>query len=174
MSTDNGYIKLYRDIRKHWIWQDKPFDKARAWIDLIMIANHEPRTILFDGHPVKVDRGQRMTSLSILAERWGWSRSKVKRFIDVLKSEHMVDVERNSNGTLITIVNYSNYQGTRNSKRNTRETRTERSRNTGEHKQYTIEDTIESTKEESTSCVENNPWDEPDMTDEEAAAGGWT
>ena len=135
MSTDKGFIKVYRDIREHWIWNEKPFDRGRAWIDLIMLANHKDSTIMFDGHPMTIKRGQHMTSLKILSERWGWSRSKTKRFIDDLKSEQMLDVLRNTRGTLLTIEKYSIYQDTRNTKRNTDETLTERSRNTDEHKQ---------------------------------------
>ena len=122
MSTDKGYIKVYRDIRDHWIWQEKPYGKAKAWIDLLMLANHEEKKILFEGQLITVGKGQHMTSLTKLAERWGWSRSKVKRFLDVLKSEQMCNTKRNSNGTLITVINYGFYQDTRNTKRNTRET----------------------------------------------------
>ena len=164
MSTDKGYIKIYRDSREHWIWGAKPYDKARAWIDLIMIANHEKKTILFDSRPVTIERGQHMTSLKTLAERWGWTRSKVKRFLDVLKSEQMIDTKRNRNGTLITIVNYGIYQDSRNTKRNTYEKKSKHSRNSGEHKQYIKEDTKKK-KEYTPSAFSEN-----DDTDEEE---GW-
>ena len=100
MSTDKGYIKVYRDIRDHWIWQEKPYGKAQAWIDLLMMANHEEKKILFEGQLITVGKGQHMTSLTKLAERWGWSRSKVKRFLDVLKSEQMCNTKRNTRETL--------------------------------------------------------------------------
>ena len=164
MSTDKGYIKIYRDIREHWIWQEKPYDRARAWIDLIMMANHEPKTILFDGVPMTIDRGQHMTSLSTLAERWGWTRSKVKRFLDVLKSEHMCNTKRNRRGTLITIVKYGFYQDTRNTNRNSKKQKSKLLRNSGEHKQDTKEDTKK--KEEYTPTA----FSEHDDTDEEE---GW-
>lgn len=124
MSSDKGYIKVYRNIRDCWVWKDKPFDKGRAWIDLIMMVNHKETTIMFDGRPLKIKRGQCITSLSILADKWGWSRSKVKRFLDDLKAEQMIDEKRHARGTLLTIEKYSNYQGERNSKRNTDETLT--------------------------------------------------
>ena len=163
MSLDRGYIKLYRDIREHWIWDVKPYDKARAWIDLILIANHEKKTILFDGRLITIERGQHMTSLKTLAERWGWTRSKVKRFLDVLKSEQMVNTKRNRGGTLITIVNYRFYQDARNTKRNTDEKKAEHSRNSDEHKQYTIEGTNK--KEEYSAPQE--------ITQQELEDGGW-
>jgi len=146
VSTDKGYIKVYRDIRDHWIWNYKPFSPQAAWIDLILLANHEKRTILFNGSVIEVDKGQHMTSISILADRWGWSRGKVKRFIDKLESEHMVNTKRNGNGTLITLIKYGVYQGVRNTNRNSNGTQTERGRNGGGHKQYTKEDTKEDIK----------------------------
>ena len=164
MSTDKGYIKIYRDIREHWIWQEKPYDRARAWIDLIMMANHEPKTILFDGVPMTIDRGQHMTSLSALAERWGWTRSKVKRFLDVLKSEHMCNTKRNRRGTLITVINYGFYQDTRNTNRNSKNLKSKLLRNSDEHKQYIKEDTKK--KEEYTPSA----FSENDDSDEEE---GW-
>ena len=160
MSTDKGYIKVYRDIRDHWIWQEKPYGKAQAWIDLLMLANHEEKKILFDGQLITVGKGQHMTSLTKLAERWGWSRSKVKRFLDVLKSEQMCNTKRNSNGTLITVINYGFYQDTRNTKRNTDEKKAEHARNADEHKQDTIEDTIKKEEYIPPAFSENDDSDE--------------
>lgn len=140
MSTDKGFIKVYRDIRDHWVWNEKPFSRGQAWIDLLMMANHEEKTISFDGHPVVVGRGQKVTSLQKLADRWGWSRGKVRRFFDDLESEHMVSTKRDARGTTLTIVNYGFYQDSRNTKRNTDGTLTKRSRNADGHKQYIKEE----------------------------------
>ena len=160
MSTDKGYIKVYRDIRDHWIWNDKPYGKAQAWIDLLMLANHEEKKILFEGQLITVGKGQHMTSLTKLAERWGWSRSKVKRFLDVLKSEQMCNTKRNSSGTLITVINYGFYQDTRNTKRNTDEKKAEHARNADEHKQDTKEDTKKKEEYMPPAFTENDDADE--------------
>lgn len=162
MSTDKGYIKLYRDIRDHWIWTDKPFDRARAWIDLIMLANHKESTVLFDGRPLTIRRGQHMTSLTILADRWGWSRSKVKRFLDDLKAEHMISTRRNSRGTLVTIEKYGIYQDSRNTKRHTRETLASTRKNADEHKQECTEE-----------CKKKEEENTPSLTDEDLRERGW-
>lgn len=166
MSTDKGYIKLYRDIREHWIWSEKPFDRARAWIDLIMLANHKEGTVLFEGRPLTIKRGQHMTSLTILAGRWGWSRSKVKRFLDDLKAEHMISTLRNSRGTLVTIEKYGIYQDARNTSRNDKKTMASARKNDGEHKQERTEECKK--KEEEKRFIEE------DLTDDELRAQGWT
>ena len=160
MSTDKGYIKVYRDIREHWIWQERPYDRARAWIDLIMMANHEPRTIMFDGAPMTIERGQHMTSLSALAERWGWTRSKVKRFLDILKAEHMCNTKRNRRGTLITIIKYGFYQDARNTDRNSKNQKSELLRNSKVHKQDTKEGTKKKEEYMPSAFSENDDTDD--------------
>ena len=110
MSTDKGYILLYRDIRDHPIWQDKPFAMGGAWIDLLMMANYETRDILFNGRKITVKRGSFITSIKKLSEQWGWSRHKVSDFLDMLTSEGMITNDRDNKKTVINIVNYDKYQ----------------------------------------------------------------
>ena len=105
-----GWIKLHRKINECWIWEEKPFDKARAWIDLLLLANHSDKKLLFNGNVVTVKKGQYLTSIRKLSERWGWSYDKVSRFIKVLVSEDMLQKESDSSRTLLTIVNYEVYQ----------------------------------------------------------------
>ena len=106
----NGWIKLHRKILDCFIWQDKPYDKARAWIDLLLIAMHHDKKMLIDDEVVMIQRGSFMTSIVKLADRWGWSRNKVVRYLDMLESEQMLNTKRTPKGTLITIVKYDDYQ----------------------------------------------------------------
>ena len=112
MSTDKGYIKLYRDIRDHWVWCDKeePFDKAHAWIDLLMMVNHKDKKVMFNGQLLTVKRGSRITSIRKLAGRWGWSRHKVSDFLNMLERDGMIAQERATQKTLINVINYGFYQ----------------------------------------------------------------
>lgn len=107
---NKGWIKLHRSIQECTLWDDKPFDKARAWIDLLLLANHEDKRIMFNGYPITIVRGQYLTSVRKLAERWGWSCDKVSRYLTVLVNEEMVLKDSNNNRTLLTIVNYGVYQ----------------------------------------------------------------
>ena len=118
MSTDKGYIKLYRDIRDHWIWTDKdePFDRLHAWIDLLMMMNHKDNKVLFNGKLVTVKRGARITSIRRLSERWGWSRHKVSDFLNILEQDGMITQERATQKTLINVINYGFYQASDNVK----------------------------------------------------------
>lgn len=105
-----GWIKLYRKIREGPLWNEKPFDKARAWIDIIMSANHEPRKFLLGNEVVEVDRGSFITSEKKLMERWGWSKSKVRSFLRLLESESMIVKKTDRKKTTLEVLNYCIYQ----------------------------------------------------------------
>lgn len=108
---DSGWISLHRKIRDNWIWDDP--EKLRAWIDILLMVNHEDRQIPFDGHIVTIHKGQRLTSLQKLSERWGWSRNRVDRFLRLLDEAGMVTANRTPNGTVLTVINWAFYQDVR-------------------------------------------------------------
>lgn len=105
-----GWIKIHRQIQNCLIWDDKPFNMASAWIDLLLLANHEDKETIFDKKPILVKRGQRITSVRELSDRWGWGKDKTLRFLRLLESEKMIVKESDSRRTLLTIVNYGIYQ----------------------------------------------------------------
>ncbi|MDU5183662.1 MAG: DnaD domain protein [Peptoniphilus harei] len=109
--SKKGWVSVYRKIEDDWIWDDKPFARGQAWIDLLLMANHENKKIFFNGEPVEVKRGQRITSIKQLCQRWGWSNNKVKKFLKTLEQDNKIILEiAPRKATTITIVNYSFYQ----------------------------------------------------------------
>ena len=80
-------------------------------MDLVMMVNHKDKEIIFDGKPVTVKRGQRITSIRGLAERWHWSVNRTKRYLALLEELRMIHTKRNSRSTTISLVNYDIYQG---------------------------------------------------------------
>lgn len=107
---EKGWIKVHRSITECFIWTDKPFDKARAWIDLLLLVCHKDKKILIDGKPFIVSRGSYLLSRGKLAERWGWSLKKLDNYLRVLESEDMVTTFSTKKGIVITIVNYDKFQ----------------------------------------------------------------
>ena len=105
-----GWIKIHRQIQNCLIWDDKPFNMASAWIDLLLLANHEDKETIFDKKPILVKRGQRITSVRELSARWGWGKDKTLRFLRLLEREKMIVKDSDSRRTLLTIVNYGVYQ----------------------------------------------------------------
>jgi hypothetical protein len=121
-------VSVSRKLTEHWLWEDRPFTRGQAWIDLILLVNHEDNEFLHGNQITIVKRGSRITSIKKLADRWGWSRKKVFDFLNVLEKEQMLVKNSNTKETLVTIVKYEDYQNSR----NTKETPKKHQRNTEE------------------------------------------
>ena len=107
----SGWIKLHRQIQECFLWRIKePFDKRSAWIDLLLLMEHQSKNLMIDGKIETIKRGSYMLSIEKLCDRWMWSRNKVKRYLDVLEHEHMIVTRRTNKGTLVSVVNYCIYQ----------------------------------------------------------------
>ncbi|MDU7250874.1 MAG: DnaD domain protein [Clostridium sp.] len=110
-GKEKGWISLYRAMEDGWLWEDKPFARGQAWIDLLLQANHKDKKTFSKGELVIVKRGSFLTSDQILADRWGWSRKKVRTFLEVLVKEQMIELKRSPKGTSLTLTNWDLYQG---------------------------------------------------------------
>lgn len=113
MNTDGmGHISLNREIRDHPIWKAEAFTKGQAWTDLIMLANWKDNYVFVKNKNILVKRGQRLTNEDFLSKEWKWSRGKVRRFLEYLENETMIETTKSTiYGTMITIVNYNKWQG---------------------------------------------------------------
>ncbi len=114
--SNEGWAKIYRSLSDHWLWEDKPFSKGQAWIDLLLLVNHSEKKTMIDGRLETVSVGQTITSTRKLCDRWGWSNTKVRNFLKMLENESMIIVKSDSKKTVINIVNYSVYQDSDNKK----------------------------------------------------------
>ena len=93
MGVKGGYIRVYRHLLKSDIWlDDKPFMRSQAWIDLIGLANWKDGIIHVHNVRINIKRGQIGHSEQTLAERWGWSRGKVRRYFSELKLDEQIKV----------------------------------------------------------------------------------
>ena len=105
-----GWISLSRKIFECWIWAETPFSRAQAWIDLLLLANYEPKKFVLGNELVEVERGSFITSETKLMKRWGWGKGKTRAFLSLLEKDGMIVKKTNHKRTDITIVNYSKYQ----------------------------------------------------------------
>jgi hypothetical protein len=107
-----GWIKLHRKIAENPIWMSEPFTDGQALVDLILLANHKDGHIKVRGIRYPVSRGQVGWSEIKLAERWQWSRGKVRRFLKHLEDEKTIKIvqQKNKVTSIISIVNYKQYQ----------------------------------------------------------------
>ena len=107
---NEGWISIHRSLQSHWLWADKPFSKGQAWIDILLLANHQDNKFLLGNELVEVKQGSFITSEVKLMERWGWSKSKVRSFLKLLESDEMLIKKSDTKKTTLTVVNYSHYQ----------------------------------------------------------------
>ena len=126
MSSDprhGGYIMLYRSFQDSAFWEERRvFSRAEAWLDILMAARwqEEPKEIQIKNVTLLCHRGEVLYSSKTWAKRWGWSESKVQRFLHSLAGDRKAKAKRprivlKSEGvtTRITISNYALYQSTR-------------------------------------------------------------
>lgn len=128
-----GWMPIYRRLQDHWLWQDKPFAKGQAWLDMLLLASHNDEEFLFGNQVVKNEGGSFITSELKLADRWGWGRKKVRLFLELLQNEQMIVKKGDNKKTAITIVNYSvytDYETAKEQQRNSKGTSKEHQRNT--------------------------------------------
>ena len=104
-----GWIHLHRSLIDHWLWQEKPFSRGQAWIDLLFQANHSDNKFLLGNELITLERGEFVTSELKLMERWGWGKTKVRAFLNLLQIDNMIVKKTNHKRTAIKIVNYSKY-----------------------------------------------------------------
>lgn len=128
----SGYVAMSRDWQGHKIFGDDQFSRRDAWAWLIAEAAWKPKTVTVGRRKVQVGRGELSHSVRFLADKWGWSKSAVSRFLNKLQKEKMVEIRAVQSGTVggtvggtdggtvqsvITICNYDKFQAVPNEQR---------------------------------------------------------
>ncbi len=139
----SGWIKIHRSITNHWLYSEKRvYSKLEAWYDMLIAVNYSDSKTLIKGKLYEVKRGQSIMSLDSWAKRWSWDKSKVRRFLNTLQNDNMIELKSDTITTQLTICNYESYQG----ERNADETPVKRKRNAGETQTTPIEERKEEKK----------------------------
>lgn len=107
-----GWIKLHRSLLENPLWTNEPFSRGQAWVDLLLIANHDDSYFYKRGIKLIVKRGQVGMSELGLSARWKWSKNKLRKFLKDLENEDQIRQQKNNVTNLITILNYDTYQKT--------------------------------------------------------------
>lgn len=111
--SDNGWIKLYRELIDKPIWINSTLEQRVILITLLCMANHKPKKWEWQGRPYEVQEGQFITSLPSIAEKCHCKSITVQKVRTCLlrfeKFGFLTDKSTNKN-RLITIVNWQLYQ----------------------------------------------------------------
>ncbi|MEE0725361.1 MAG: hypothetical protein UCV58_02450 [Clostridium saudiense] len=160
-----GWIKLHRAIQEHWLWDDEPFTRGQAFIDLLLMVNHKDKKIMFNGELIEVKKGSKITSLRQLSDRWKWSTNKVKKYLEQLQKDGMINYKSDNKKTLLTIENYGVYQGQGNTEETQKEHRSDTEENQKKFKSDAEENqkkTNKNDKEYIKNVKEREEWEEGD------------
>jgi hypothetical protein len=105
---NNGWIALYRKVLDNPI-SSKP-DYLSIWIHLLLMANHEETSFIWNNKKQIVKKGQLLTGLKILSKKTGVAQGTVYRILNYLENEKQIKQQKTTKFTIITIVNWDTYQ----------------------------------------------------------------
>lgn len=108
-----GVFTVHRGIFDHPLFEGEAYSRRDAWLWLVGNAVWKPTKARIAGKIVQLERGQLAYSERFMAKAWGWSKSKVHRFLGRLKTEAMIELKTDHETNHITICNYDNYQFSR-------------------------------------------------------------
>lgn len=108
----SGFIKLYRGWRDtDGITPSTVFSEAEAWLWLLENATWKDTTRWnAKRQEVTLKPGQIHVSLRSLSSAWGWSKSKVERFLARLERVKKAGQSAGQSGIILTIENWDKYQ----------------------------------------------------------------
>ena len=123
-----SWIKLHRKIYAHWIFKDA--ERLRAWIIILGHVNFKDEKVALGNDLLICKRGESLMSLDSWAKLFGknWNKSKVRRFLNLLQNDSMIELTNEKITTRLTVCNYDTYQD----ERNASETQVKRKRNASE------------------------------------------
>ena len=106
----DGYIRLYRAILEHPIFECCNEATLKVWITCLLLANWKPKT-WFDGQrQVTIPRGSFVTSRSKLSLKCHLSEQRTRDSIDYLRKLDCITSQGTSHYSIITITKYDLYQ----------------------------------------------------------------
>lgn len=108
----SGWIKVSRDIKSHWIWED-PI-KLKKWMTMLMEVNYIEGKMPLGNKIVQVKRGSSAKSIRTWSNLFNCGTKATTNFFELLEHEGMITRKVIGKGkhstTLISITNYDKNQ----------------------------------------------------------------
>lgn len=108
--TDRGKYVMVRGWMDHPFFKPEPYTEREAFEWMIGEAAYESTQVRIHRAVFVVERGQLVHARRFLATKWQWEESRVRRFLQRLRAQVMIDLKTSSESTIITICNYDDYQ----------------------------------------------------------------
>lgn len=104
-----GWIKIHRKMLSNPVVFKDP-DHLAVWMYLLLTASHKKHKTIFGGKPVFLEAGQLITGRKKISEATGVNPSKVKRILNLFKTDQQIDQQATRYGSIITILEWDKYQ----------------------------------------------------------------
>ena len=104
----SGWIRVQRGIIDHWVFSEA--DALKLWVYLLMSANYEDKSRMFNGRLTQVKRGQLIYGRHAVSQRLGISEAKLRRYIKQFIKDEMISQQTTNKYSIITITCYEKYQ----------------------------------------------------------------
>jgi hypothetical protein len=106
-----GFIPIRRTLFEHFLFKERRvFSRFEAWLDLIQLASFtNDNSDFINGKIITKHRGEVVASLRYLMTRWSWSMHKLCDFLELLRSQDMVVVDKENGISKITLLNYEKH-----------------------------------------------------------------
>lgn len=109
---NQGFIKLHRKIKDSPLWKDLNSKQRDIFINLLMMANHNESTWIFEGIEYKLKPGQMITSLESIKKECAKDVSiqNIRTCLLKLEKYGFLTNKSTNKNRLITIANWELYQ----------------------------------------------------------------
>lgn len=108
--AESGVFAVARSIWTDDAFAPEPFTQREAWMWLVGAAAWKQIKARGNAGGTTLQRGEFSFATRFLAEKWGWSKSRVDRFLSVLENRDMIrDTSRDTNKVYL-IKKYSEFQ----------------------------------------------------------------
>lgn len=105
---DGGWVKAWRKVagsdlvENVWVWG--------LWHWLLYSAAYKPSKAMVGGKQVEIKPGMVVFGLKELAEKWGCSKTTIRKWVNYLRDTQRIAVESRAGGYIVTIQNWDLYQ----------------------------------------------------------------
>ncbi len=122
MSRIEGWIKLHRSLRSHWVLTDA--EALSLWIYFLLEAAYEPKRVVILGKLIDLLPGQVIFRGPQLQDRLNIDINKIYRTLKIFEGQGMISVYSNGRRySVVTVNNWDAYQGGNLPIENNRETK---------------------------------------------------
>ncbi len=108
--SERGVFAVDRGIWSDPDFADEQFSEREAFLWLISEAAWRPCKVRIGHHQIDLARGQCAFSTRFMADKWGWSEARVRRFLKRLISAEIVCTRTDKIATHISILKYDRFQ----------------------------------------------------------------